>query len=253
MKKIFAAAVAAIIAVSMTACGGDSGTASDDTTAASTTAAETADSVTESKTETEAETESETETEAETTTEAETSTESETASEAASADGDNLFEGNGYTISVDPAVWMDYSDYLDKVAAQVEKVDVGVEITEEQVQDMGDSMFMHTSSTGTNFNVVVVPGVGEKPADFEMSQLGDVMEAQFSAVEGMTYLGDETVEVNGMEALKVDVDMSGAMKMTQYIFIENGTQFGITYTALTADYDKCLADFEAVVNSISFE
>jgi len=69
----------------------------------------------------------------------------------------------------------------------------------------------------------------------------------------MTYLGDETVTVNGLEALKVDIDMAGTMKMTQYIFIENGTQYGLTYTAASEEYDNCLADFEKVVNSISFE
>lgn len=246
MKKLYIAAVAALLALSMAACGEHGGSADNEASAVSTTAEET--------------TTAETTAAADTTTSAEETTtiaeETTSAAETAETDGDNLFHGDGYTISVDPKVWMDVTDYFisSGLASDVAEED-DVNYSEDEVKNMFNAAFIHTNLNGTNFNIVRVE-VGDVGDDFDIGILEPYIRKELEQIPGITYLSGETVSVNGYDAVKIiyeDETGEFANKKDQYTFVEGTFKYVITYTVGKDDYSTFLPDFEAVVQSIKFE
>lgn len=233
MKKILAAVTAILMLSAMTACGNDGNSA--EVTNETTSAAARDEISAETQAENNAETEEETETE----TEAET--------EAAEVD-DDLYSGNGYTVKVDSAKWMDASEYIQMISEYAEDVNL-TNVTAEDIQSMSDGMFYHANEDGTNFNIVCNP-IGNTDG-ISIGDGAELMKEQYEAA-GITWLGSEVAEINGVEWLKIDVEtsMSGTdMKMLQCMALANGNQYVITYTADTDKYDTALSDFEEVLNS----
>lgn len=231
-KKFFAAVLAILTAAAMTACGGSGNSAevTDETTSAAVTREE-------SPAETEADSETKTE------------TETETDTETAAQDGENLHKGDGYTVKVDSAKWMDGSDYMKMISEYVEDVDIGMDLTAEDIQNMNDGMFYHTNEDGTNFNIVC-NAVGNTDG-ISIADGAEFMKEQYAAA-GMSWTDSELVEINGIEWLKINVEtsMQGTnMKMLQCMALANGNQYILTYTANTDKYDSSMADFEEVLNS----
>ncbi|MGN1136547.1 MAG: hypothetical protein ACI4SF_10045 [Oscillospiraceae bacterium] len=247
IKKIYTAAVAVLLALSMTACGNGGDSAENETSAVATTSEET---TTKAKTTTAT---LETTTAEETTTTAE---ETSAASETAETNGDNLFHGDGYTLSVDPEVWIDCTDYFKSagLASDVAEED-DVDYSEDEVQNMFNAVFVHTSLNGTNINIVRVE-VGDVGDDFDIGILEPYIRKECEQIPGITYLSGETVSVNGYDAVKVIYeDETGEFynKKDQYTFVEGTFKYVITYTVTKDDYEVFLPDFEAVVQSIRFE
>lgn len=241
-KKVFAAVLAVLTAASMAACGNGETVGNDVSDA--TTSAEMAepDSETEANAETPEETESESETESE--------TENDEENAPASAD---VYIGTGYTINVDPEKWTDASDYIKLISEYSAEMDTGLDVSAEDIENLNDGMFFHASLTGSNFNIVCNE-IGDLGSDFDISQFAGLMEEQYDAA-GMTYLGDDVIEHNGKNWLKVEVEaeQSGtAMKMLQYMALNGVNQYVITYTADKDNYDSVLSDFEAVFDSFKF-
>ncbi|MBP1545246.1 MAG: hypothetical protein J6A37_01435 [Oscillospiraceae bacterium] len=236
-KKIFAACAALMM---LTACGAKT----ENTPADAVTDADTA-----VQTEAAAETEAASETEAQT--EAAAETEAQTEAQAAASDG--AYSGNGYTLSVDSAKWINGNELMGEVAAVADEFDAGV--SGEQLEDMCDAVFYYSDGNGgitpSNFNVVTQDLGVDMAMDPET--FGPIMEQSFNEIEGYSCTGWEGKEINGNTALVVDIDatqMDVTMKMTQYMFIKGGKQIVVTFTAFPDVYDSVKPDFDAVVNSI---
>ena len=240
-KKIFAAILAVLTAASMAACGnGETGGNDGNDVPDVTVSYETTES------------NSETEAPVETVPETETETEAENAEENASAAGD-VYNGTGYTINVDPAKWADASAYIKLISEYSAEMDTGLDVSAEDIENMSDGMFFHADLSGSNFNIVCNE-IGDLGADFDISMFAGLMEEQYAAA-GMTYLGDEVIEHNGKNWLKVSVEteQSGSsMKMLQYMTLNGVNQYVVTYTSDKDNYDKALSDFEDVFASFKF-
>ncbi|MDE7302213.1 MAG: hypothetical protein K2N60_02710 [Oscillospiraceae bacterium] len=248
-KKIFAAILAVLTAASMAACGSGETGGNDvnDVTVSEKTTEETTEKPVETVPETEAESETETETEAET--EAETENDEGNASAA----GD-VYSGTGYTMTVDSEKWVDASGYIKLISEYSANLDMGLDVSAEDIENLNDGMFFHADLSGSNFNIVCNE-IGDLGADFDISMFAGLMEEQYTAA-GMTYLGDEVIKHNGKNWLKVNVEVteSGtAMKMLQYMTMNGVNQYVITYTSDKGNYDKALSDFEAVFDSFEFK
>lgn len=79
------------------------------------------------------------------------------------------------------------------------------------------------------------------------------MEESYSAVEGYTFLGWESVVINGSDCLKcsLEVEQSGiTVRMQQYIFLKNGLQTVFTLTASDDSFETVLPDFEEMISTI---
>ena len=242
-KKIFAAILAVLTAASMAACGnGETGGNDGNDVPDVTVSYETTESNSETEAPVETVPETETETEAET----------ENAEENASAAGD-VYSGTGYTINVDPAKWADASAYIKLISEYSAEMDTGLDVSAEDIENLSDGMFFHADLSGSNFNIVCNE-IGDLGADFDISMFAGLMEEQYAAA-GMTYLGDEVIEHNGKNWLKVSVEteQSGAsMKMLQYMTLNGVNQYVVTYTSDKDNYDKALSDFEDVFASFKF-
>lgn len=238
-KKIFAAVFAVLTAASMAACGnGETGGNDVNDVPDATVSEETtkADADTEKPVETVPETEAET----------------EKAGGNASAAGD-VYKGTGYTINVDSEKWADASEYIKLISEYSANLDMGLDVSAEDIENLNDGMFFYTDLSGTNLNIVCNE-IGDLGADFDISMFAGLMEEQYTAL-GMTYLGDDVVENNGKNWLKIEVELteSGtAMKMRQYMALNGVNQYVITYTSNKDNYDKALSDFEAVFDSFEF-
>lgn len=248
MKKIFITFMAILAVASFTACESKKEEVSEEKTVVSEDI---------SKEEVELTTAA---TEAETTEADTTEIESETETEAAS---DEVFRGNGYTLNIDSNVWMNAADYVSYISQMAENLEAvqNYGITAEDIENMNDAMFYHTENmmAGTNFNVIVteVGNIGEFDKEM-LDQLGKAMETQYGAMTGYVYENYEIVNVNGYDSLKInmttDAEVFGLEFKVSVYLIYNGTkQYTITYTSSDTNYDKCTADFEKVLNSISFE
>lgn len=239
MKKILAAVTAILMLSVFTACGNDGNSAevTDETTSAAVTQEE-------SPAETQAENSDETETE--------TETEPETETETAEAYNENLYSGNGYTVEVDSEKWMDASEYVNMLSEYAENTDTGLNLTAEDFQNMNDGMFYHTNGDGTNFNIVC-NAIGNTDG-VSIGDGAEIMKEQYEAA-GITWLDSEVVTINGLEWLKINVEMSmegTSMKMLQCMALANGNQYVVTYTSDTDNYDSAISDFEEVINSFKF-
>lgn len=233
MKKFLAAVTAILMLSALTACGNDGNSAevTDETTSAAVQE--------EISAETTEETDAETETDTEKETEAET--------EAAETDDKDMYSGDGYTVKVDSAKWMDASEYIKLISEYAEDTEM-MSVTAEDIQSMSDGMFYHTNDDGTNFNIVCNP-IGNTDG-VSIGDGAELMKEQYEA-SGISWLGSEVVEINGIEWLKIDVEtsMSGVdMKMLQCMALENGNQYVLTYTANADNYNDALPDFEEILN-----
>lgn len=212
---------------------------------------ESKDAETTTTTASEATTTTVTEAETTTTTEAETTTAAETETDK------KLFKGTGYTLSIDSEKWLDYTEYLDYIAEVTEDTDVAKygDISAEDVKNVADAIYYNTSND-SNFNVTVVE-LGTQMNDAALNELSGMLEEQYNAIPGYSCGKCETVYVNGYRALKAVItsDASvtgGAMKVEMYLFYPGTKQVCLTYTAAAADFDSTVADFEEVLNTISF-
>lgn len=248
-KKIFAAILAVLTAAFMAACG--NGSSSENDVPDVTTSAETE---TETNTETDVtETETETETNTETDmTETNTETEAEDNNSQAAAAG-NTYSGNGYTMTINSEKWVDGSEYVKLISEYSSELDMSLDVSAEDIENLNDGMFFHADLSGSNFNIVCSE-IGDLGSDFDISQFGDLMEEQYTAA-GFTYLGDEVFERNGKNWLKIEVEadqMGTAMRMLQYMALNGVNQYVVTYTSDKDIYDEALSDFEEVFNTFEF-
>ncbi|MBQ5317860.1 MAG: hypothetical protein J6K17_02045 [Oscillospiraceae bacterium] len=181
----------------------------------------------------------------------------ETSSEAVS----EIYEGNGYTIEIDSSKWMDVTEYIDTIAEMAEGHDAAknLNITAEDLKGMSDAMYYYKDDNSVNFNIMVseIGDVGEIDKDM-LEQLAVAMESQYEAMTGYSYQGYEVLEANGNPALKVNLSTDAQvygeeLKMSVYMIFNGTKQYGFTYTAKTDSYDKVFPEFEAIVNSVSFE
>ena len=241
MKKKLVIAVAAVL---MLAACSNTGDAIENTTAD--TASETI-SVTEPETESEAATEITTETEivSETNTEAETTEDVET----------DVYSGTGYTLKVDPEKWIDVIEYKQNIAETAEEINTELDFSADDYSEMCDAFWVYADLADSEFsaNVNVVSQDIGADANMEADVIGPYMEESYSAVEGYTFLGWESVVINGSDCLKcgLEVEHSGiTVRMQQYIFLKNGLQTVFTLTASDDSFETVLPDFEEMISTI---
>ena len=241
MKKKLVIAVAA--ALMLAACS-NTGDAIETTTAD--TASETI-SVTEPETESEAATENTTETEivSETDTEAETTEDVET----------DVYSGTGYTLKVDPEKWIDVIEYKQNIAETAEEINTELDFSADDYSEMCDAFWVYADLADSEFsaNVNVVSQDLGADANMDADVIGPYMEESYSAVEGYTFLGWESVVINDSDCLKcgLEVEQSGiTVRMQQYIFLKNGLQTVFTLTASDDSFETVLPDFEEMISTI---
>lgn len=249
MKKILIAAMTASILMAFTACTDSESTSS----AADSSAAEITTTTTAETTTT---TEETTTTTAETTPAPEETSAAEESTSADENTEDGVYTGKGYTITVDPTVWADASAAISAVGDYAEEADV-LDVTSEDIQNANDGMFMYIPDAAVNFNIVATEIGSLYGDDTDMSLFGNIMETQYGAMDGCEYLGDEVIKINGYNCLKVEIKASaevfGAdMKMAQYLFLHNGYEYVLTYSAAAESYDAAFSDFETVLNSFTY-
>lgn len=247
MKKILIALMTILALTAFTACESKDVETAEETTAS---AAE----------ETTAETETETTTEAikETETTAEKKIETETEVEA--VEDTEEFVGTGYRLIIDGEKWLDGMEYIELIAKLAENTDAAkdLNITADDLNDMGDVFYYHTSN-GSNFNVAVAE-VGDVSVfdDTVLEQLAELMQEQYNSMTGYACEGYEFVDVNGCKAIKFVLTADGplagtALKLNAYLIYHDTKQIALTYTAAASNFDETVDDFEEVLNSISFE
>ncbi|MBQ5317859.1 MAG: hypothetical protein J6K17_02040 [Oscillospiraceae bacterium] len=195
----------------------------------------------------------------ETTTTAETTTAAETEAEPAPVANGELFVGNGYTLLIDGEKWMDASEYIDEVAGMADgnEITETLNITSDDIANMADAMFFNIEN-GSNFNVTIAE-VGDVGALNEevLEQFASLMEQIYASMSGYICEGYEFIKVNGHDVIKfviyTDDEVTGVeLKMNTYLFYYGTKQFSMTYTDDKSTFDSTVADFNAVINSISF-
>ncbi len=200
------------------------------------------------------------ETTAETTTEKETETETEAATESEAVEDIEEFSGTGYKLLIDGGKWIDGTEYIELVAKLAENTEAAKDanLTADDLNDMGDAIYYHTSN-GSNFNVTVAE-IGDVSVidDTVLEQLGALMQEQYNSMTGYACEEYEFVEVNGCKAIKFIITADGplagtALKLNAYLLYHDTKQIAVTYTAAAANFDETVADFEEVLNTISFE
>ena len=186
-----------------------------------------------------------------------TTTEAVTTTAAQTETDKKLFKGTGYTLSIDSEKWLDYTEYLDYLAEITEDTDIAKygNVSAEDVKNVADAIYYNISND-SNFNVTVVE-LGARMDDASLNELSSMLEEQYNAIPGYSCGKCETVYVNGYRALKAvitsDASVTGrAMKVEMYLFYPGTKQVCLTYTAAAADFDTTVADFEEVLNTISF-
>ncbi|MCM1577217.1 MAG: hypothetical protein NC078_00270 [Ruminococcus sp.] len=245
-----------ILMLSLTACGGGNTEETSPAESPETSAAETVS-------QTESETSSETVTETET-------ADTEPAEEAADDNADNgisgdtdkyyggIFHGSGYTLKVDGGVWTDMSVMIDYVKEKANDVDldIGIDLTAEQFDDVYDCMFICPGSSGANFNVTVM----DMGVDIDINEAaelyGTIIEQQYSAIDGVDFFGSEITSAGGYDCLKTELEMTSGdteLRMAQFCFWENQAQVVLTFTAQSDEFGSMFTEFEKVLNSVSFE
>lgn len=236
MKKILVTLMTVLALMAFTACESKEIKTAEETTVA-----------------TEAETTTKATTEAETTTEKETEAESE----AEIVEDSELFRGTGYTLEIDGEKWLDGTAYLDHIAKLAENTDVGqsFDLTAEDMKNMGDAIYYHTSN-GSNFNVTVAE-LGVEIDDATLVQIAAAIQEQYNSIAGCKCGDYELINVNGHRALKFvitnDAVIDTPVKLNAYLFYPGTKQVCVTYTAGASDFDETVVDFEEVLNTISFE
>lgn len=245
MKKILITLMAILALTAFTACESKVVETAEETTTAS--VAEETTAATEAETTTEATTEAET-----------TETETEAETEAEAVEDIEIFKGTGYTLEIDGEKWLDGTEYLELVAKLAENTDAAKELnlTADDLNDMGDAIYYHTSN-GSNFNVTVAE-LGAEIDDTTLVQLAELIQEQYNSITGYACEGYEFTEVNGCKAIKFVLTADGplagtALKLNAYLIYHDTKQIALTYTAAASNFDETVVDFEEVLNSISFE
>ena len=238
MKKLLIAAMAVLTITALSACGNESAV-NDETTASDISVTTIATEGVDEDTETE-DTTSETEAEE---------------NNAVAAEGE-LFQGTGYTLSINSEKWLDMTEYIEEISKTAEDMDIVEGFDAESLNNMGDAMFYYSADMASNFNVVTQE-VGDLGDNFDMSLLNDVIEAQYSQINGCTYLGGEVITVNGYDCFKAEISADASvfgadLKMAQCMFINGTSQYVVTFTAGTENFDSVYPEFEAVLNSLTF-
>lgn len=237
MKKKLVIAVAAALMLAACSNTGD---------AIENTAADTA-SETISVTEPEATTENTTETEIV----SEIDSEAETMEDVES----DVYSGTGYTLKVDPEKWIDVIEYKQKIAETAEEINTELDFSADDYSEMCDAFWVYADLADSEFsaNVNVVSHDLGADANMDADVIGPYMEESYSAVEGYTFLGWESVVINGYDCLKcgLKVEQSGiTVRMQQYIFLKNGLQTVFTLTASDDSFETVLPDFEEMISTI---
>lgn len=237
MKKKLVIAVAAALMLAACSNTGD---------AIENTAADTA-SETISVTEPEATTENTTETEIV----SESDTEAETMEDVES----DVYSGTGYTLKVDPEKWIDVIEYKQKIAETAEEINTELDFSADDYSEMCDAFWVYADLADSEFsaNVNVVSHDLGADANMDADVIGPYMEESYSAVEGYTFLGWESVVINDSDCLKcgLEVEQSGiTVRMQQYIFLKNGLQTVFTLTASDDSFETVLPDFEEMISTI---
>lgn len=237
MKKKLVIAVAAVLMLAACSNTGD---------AIENTAADTA-SETISVTEPEATTENTTETEIV----SESDTEAETMEDVES----DVYSGTGYTLKVDPEKWIDVIEYKQKIAETAEEINTELDFSADDYSEMCDAFWVYADLADSEFsaNVNVVSQDLGADANMDADVIGPYMEESYSAVEGYTFLGWESVVINDYDCLKcgLEVEQSGiTVRMQQYIFLKNGLQTVFTLTASDDSFETVLPDFEEMISTI---
>lgn len=237
MKKKLVIAVAAALMLAACSNTGD---------AIENTAADTA-SETISVTEPEATTENTTETEIV----SEIDSEAETMEDVES----DVYSGTGYTLKVDPEKWIDVIEYKQKIAETAEEINTELDFSADDYSEMCDAFWVYADLADSEFsaNVNVVSQDLGADANMDADVIGPYMEESYSAVEGYTFLGWESVVINGYDCLKcgLKVEQSGiTVRMQQYIFLKNGLQTVFTLTASDDSFETVLPDFEEMISTI---
>ena len=200
-------------------------------------------------------TEAETTTEA--TTEAETTTEKETEAETEAVKDIEFFRGAGYTLEIDNNKWIDSTNRLDRIVEYAEDsgIDENLDVAAEDLKNVGDAFYNHTSN-GSNFNVTVVE-LGIEIDDATLVQIAAVIQEQYNSIAGFKCGDYELVNVNGHRALKFEITndavSSKPAMLNSYLFYPGTKQVCVTFTAGASDFDETVVDFEEVLNTISFE
>lgn len=241
MKKKLVIAVAA--ALMLAACS-NTGDAIENTAA---------DTVSETISVTESETKSETTTE--NTTETEIVSESDTEAETMEDVESDVYSGTGYTLKVDPEKWIDVIEYKQKIAETAEEINTELDFSADDYSEMCDAFWVYADLADSEFsaNVNVVSHDLGADANMDADVIGPYMEESYSAVEGYTFLGWESVVINGYDCLKcgLKVEQSGiTVRMQQYIFLKNGLQTVFTLTASDDSFETVLPDFEEMISTI---
>ncbi len=169
-----------------------------------------------------------------------------------------IFKGTGYTLEIDGEKWLDGTEYLDHIAKVAENSDVGqsFDFKAEDLKNMGDAIYYH-STNGSNFNVTVAE-LGTEIDDAMLIEIATLVQEQYNSMAGYTCGNYELVDINGYRALKFvittdDAFNDTALKLNLYCFYPGTKQVGVTFTTAASDFDKTVADFEEVLNTISFE
>ena len=171
------------------------------------------------------------------------------------AEGHTVYNGSGFAFSYDPAAWSDMAASLEGVGDAA--AELGVDISDEQVMEMNDGVFVYTADPAVNFNIIVNDG-GHNGKKIDYEAVAQQMESQYGTVQGMDYLGYELVEINGYTYIKINLKLSSAvfgvgMTMAQYAFFTDDKNYVITFTAADGSYDNAAADFEKVLATFVFD
>lgn len=171
------------------------------------------------------------------------------------AEGHTIYYGTGFAFSYDPAAWSDMAASLEGVGDAA--AELGVDISDEQVMEMNDGVFVYTADPAVNFNIVVNDG-GHNGKKVNYDEVAEQMESQYGVVQGMDYLGYELAEINGYTYLKIDLKLSSAvfgvgMTMTQYAFFTEDKNYVITFTAADGSFNNAKPDFEKVLATFVYD
>lgn len=169
------------------------------------------------------------------------------------ADGLTVYQGSGFAFAYDQNSWSDISSSLEgagEAAAQL-----GVDVSNEEIQAVNGGVFMYIPDNAVNFNVVVNSG-GHNGGKVNYEEVATQMESQYGTMTGVDYLGYDVFELNGYEYLKIDIQMSIMgikMKMTQYAHFTKDKNYVVTFTATDGSYESSRSAFETVLATFEYD
>lgn len=188
-------------------------------------------------------------------TEAETEEITEAVQEETEAEAADLVvhEGNYYSISADSSKWLDSTALKELAAEAAEDIDNSLDLTADDYNEMVDVMYFYVGQDNVNANINIVETDLGVDVDMDAEAIGPSMAESFGMVEGYNCTGWEGVTVNGVNCLKlnVEVELSGyKFDMIQYDFLNGGKQVAITLTVAEGQLDMVSDDFNEMLDSI---